>query len=308
MSHPPPSVHGCSALDLALYFSSSTHWDTAWYLSSELPPPMLERRPPTYTAAWEICGSQKTIFGAVLFADLSICWYTVTFSTSDPRADPNDPARVQRSAKYLPRPKAQSRKVLLEAHETYGESIAAFAESFVGTSQYCARGECWDLANEALKIFARYEYVPQPVGSISRTHGHLIFAGRASQNGAVQEGRWRGGDDRVRRGDIVEWRSVRIGMPGGAYAMLGDPDHTAVVVRDAVPNRRVSDGDAVRPGELGTLEVVEQSIGQPPARQRYDLSKLQEGEIWIYRPIGMETYVGTQLTPKCPDNVQAISV
>jgi hypothetical protein len=253
-------------------------------------------------------GPTKTLFGGVMFADLSMCWYTVCFSTANPHASPNDSNVVKRSAKYLPRPEARDRATLVEAHETYGETIAAYAESYAGTGQFCARGECWDLANEALKSFAQYDYVPPPVPSISRTHGHLIFMGKASQGGAVQEGRWRGGDDRVRRGDIAEWRSVRVSMRGGGYAILGNPDHTAVIVRDAVPSRPVADGDSVRPAEIGVLEVVEQGVTSPPARQRYDLSMFEEGELWIYRPIGMETYVGPSLSPKCPDNVEASSI
>lgn len=225
-----------------------------------------------------------------------------------PNASPNDATAVSRRAKYLPRPAALDQVTLVEAHETYGETIAAFAESFEGTGQYCARGECWDLASEALKYFDQYDYIPKPVPSISRTHGHLIFRGKASRGGAEQAGRWRGGDTQVRRGDIVEWRTVRIAMPNGGYSTLGLPDHTAVIVSDAVPRRAVSDGDAVKPSELGSLEVIEQSLGSPPKRQTYDLGMFQEGEVWIYRPIGMETYVGAFLSAQCPDNVEATSV
>lgn len=308
MSYPPPTIHGSSALDLAMYFSPSTHWDTPWYLSSELPPPLQEESPPTFSAAWEMHGPFKTIFGGVLFADLSMCWYSVQYSTINPNASPNDTSAVRRSVKYLPRPSPRDRQTLIDAHETYGETIAAFAESFEGTGQYCARGECWDLAAEALKYVAQFDYVPPPVPSISRTHGHLIFEGKASRGGAVQAGRWRGGDDRVRRGDIVEWRSARVGRGPYGYSVLGAPDHTAVVVSDSVPTRAVADGEAVSLADLGSLEVVEQSVGKPPARQTYDLSQMQEGEVWVYRPIGIETYVGTSLTPECPDNVQALTV
>lgn len=252
-------------------------------------------------------GSTKTIYAGVLFSDLSMCWYSVSFSTTT-HADPNDTRAIQRQAQYLPRPAPKDQAALIEAHETYGETIAAFAESFEGTGQYCARGECWDLANEALKYFDQYEYVPKPVPSIGRTHGHLIFEGKAERSGAVQMGRWRGGDDRIRRGDIVEWRSVRLQMGLHGYAMLGSPDHTAVIVSETLPTTFLSDGKIVKPSELGTLEVVEQSVGNPPARQRYDLSQMQEGEVWIYRPISMEGYVGTLLQHKCPAGIHALTV
>ena len=125
---------------------------------------------------------------------------------------------------------------------------------------------------------------------------------------ATETTRWRGGDDRIRRGDIVEWRSVRLGMGRGSYALLGSPDHTAVIVSDSIPSVGVSDGQSVEPSQLGFLEVVEQSVGKPPARERYDLSQMQEGEMWIYRPISMEAYVGALLQPQCPDGVDALAI
>jgi hypothetical protein len=307
MSHPNAPVHGSLAEDIAHYFSPSTYWDSAWYTTSELAPPLQESEPPNWSAYWSAQGSRKTIYAGILFADLSMCWYTVSFSTAS-TTDPNDARSVVRAAKYLPRPPARDQATLVAASETYGETIAAYAEGFEGTGQYCARGECWDLANEALKQFAQYDYVPVPVPSVSRTHGHLVYEGRAEQNGTVQIGRWRGGDDRVRRGDIVEWRKARVGMGRNGYAMLGSPDHTAVIVTDMVPKAHVADGQWVKPSEMGTLEVVEQSVGNPPKRDKYDLSLFQEGEVWIYRPIGMLEYVGALLEPKCPEDVDALCV
>lgn len=307
LSYPPPTVHGSAAADLAMYFSPTTHWESAWYTSGELAPPLEGASSPNWAASWSSRGSTKTIFAGLLFPDLSICWYSVAFSTTS-RADPNDTQAVVRSARYLPRPHAQDKDTLVSASETYGETIASFAESFVGTGQYCARGECWDLANEALKQFDQYDYIPKPVPSIHRTHGHLIFEGNAENNGAVQLGRWRGGDDRIRRGDIVEWRSVRVGMGQHGYAMLGTPDHTAIIVSETIPRVAVADGQAVQPSEVGRLVVVEQSVGSPPKQQSYDLSQLQEGEVWVYRPIGMELYIGAALTAQCPEGVAALSI
>lgn len=308
MSYPPPTTHGSSAADFAQFFAQSTYWDSAWYLSSDIPPALQVEKPPTYAAGWESRGSTKTSFGGVIFADLSAVWYSVQFSTSNPNASPNDGNAVKRFAHYLPRPAPKGQAELVEAHETYGETISGFAESFEGTGQYCARGECWDLASEALKYFDQYDYVPKPVPSISRTHGHLIYEGMASQNGSKQAGRWRGGDDRIRRGDLVEWRTVRMGMSNGGYAMLGDPDHTAIIVTECQPRIAVSDGSLIKPADLGSFEVVEQSVGKPPERQLYELNLMQEGEVWIYRPISMEAYVGVTLQPRCPDGISAISV
>lgn len=224
-------------------------------------------------------------------------------------ADPNDTRAVIRLAKYLPPPQALDKDALVLAHETYGDTIASFAESFEGTGQYCARGECWDLASEALKYFDEFDYVPKPLPSTSCTHGHLIYSCKASGPSPSQHfGRWRGGDDRIRRGDIAQWKSAKIGMGMGGYATMGNPDHTAVIVSDSVPSAQVQDGADVKPSVIGTLEVVEQSVGSPPKRQKYDLSQLQLGELWIYRPVGMVAYLGTILEMECPPHVPAIAV
>jgi len=199
---------------------------------------------------------------------------------------------------------------LVDAHETYGETIAAFAESFAGTGEFCSRGECWDLAHEALKYFDAYDYVPKPVPSLSRTHGHLIFEGKAMGKGNMV-GRWRGGDDRVRRGDIVEWRRVKINTVGASpysWATLGDPDHTAIIVRDSQPTRQPTDGKPLSPAELVSLEVVEQSVSSPPERKDYDMNAFEEGEVWIYRPVSMQAYLGTLLAARCPEGVPALTL
>ncbi|KAH9916277.1 uncharacterized protein BXZ73DRAFT_53896 [Epithele typhae] len=305
-SYPPPCTRGSAAEDLAYYFHPSTHWTDAWYTSDNLcAPPVRGNGHTASTFSWSHDGRTKTVTGGVLFSDLSICFYTVSWPLHAPPTDPN---AAQRSARYLPRPAPWPRDALVDAHAQYGETVAAYAESFEGTGQPCARGECWDLAAEALKAFDAYDYVPPPVKSVARTHGHLLFAGRAADKGAVMRGVWRGGDDRVRRGDVVEWRSARCGVGERAWAVLGNPEHTAVIVADMVPRVAVRDGMAVKPSELGTLVVVEQSQGSPPKRGTYDLTRFEEGEIWIYRPVGMEAYVGCMLAPSCPEGLAAISV
>ncbi|KAH9948519.1 hypothetical protein B0H21DRAFT_846725, partial [Amylocystis lapponica] len=302
MSYPPPTVHGSAALDLAHYFAPSTHWDSAWYTADNpIPPPLQGSTDMTFVASWETSGPSKTLHAGVLFADLSTCWFSVSFSTTA-RAPPADTRAVPRSASFLPRPAPLPAPALRAAHATYGDTVAGFAESFAGGGAPCARGECWDLASEALRYVAQFAYVPAPVPSVARTHGHLLFAGRPAG------GRWRGGDDRVRRGDVVEWRTARVVRGPGQWSTLGAPDHTAVVVADAEPAVGLVDGLWVRPAELGTLEVVEQSVGAPPERERYPLSGFEGGEIWIYRPVGMVEYVGALLEPQCPEGVDARSL
>ncbi|KAH6904448.1 hypothetical protein BKA70DRAFT_1296728 [Coprinopsis sp. MPI-PUGE-AT-0042] len=299
LSHPPATVLDSAAADLAEFFSPGTRWSEAWYHESGIPPPLKGNTNVRYVSSWESIGNIKTARIGVLFSDLSIFWGFVKYAMNDPENERS----TKRGANYLSRPTSLDRNALEDAHATYGETIASFAESFLGTGTYCARGECWDLANEALKYFNDYDYIPKPVPSISRTHGHLIYEGRASNHGRQTIGRWRGGDDRIRRGDIIEWRRVTIAAANYTY-ILGDPDHTAVIVRDAVPLVEVRDGLEVVPSQLGTITVVEQSAGSLPKEGAYNLQGLQEGEMWIYRPISMEVYLGIKdLTPAPPDGI-----
>lgn len=156
-------------------------------------------------------------------------------------------------------------------------------------------GECWDLASEAL---AGIQGLPPPVPAIARTHGHLLFSGSATGKDfrTQQTGHWRGGDTCVRRGDIVEWRTVRLRTERG-WADLGNPDHTALIVgtylsTEQGANAEPKDGQAIAPWEVGVLEVIEQSKGKAPSRATYDLKDMEKGEVWIYRPVGMQVYTG----------------
>jgi len=100
---------------------------------------------------------------------------------------------------------------------------------------------------------------------------------------------------------------VKIGMKGGGFSQLGFPDHTAVVVNDSIPLPTAKDGASLKPSDLGTIVVVEQSQGHPPSRKDYDLSYLQEGEMWIYRPIGMKAYLHVgELTVEPHEEVQTL--
>jgi hypothetical protein len=305
LSYPPRTKHGSAALDMIHYFAPSTSWSDVWY-NGEMPtpPPLVGNSHSTHTLHIVSQGPKKTINVTSIFSDLSCFWGTVEFMTNNP----TDMSQVKRKAVYLPRPKVLGRQELVEAHEVYGETIALFAESFVGTGQFCSRGECWDLADQAIKHFDQYDYIPRPIHSVARTHGHLIYEGKASNQGKEMVGRWRGGDDRIRRGDIAEWREVKI-TPPGSSTRLGNPDHTAVIVNDSIPLLPVKDGGSLKPSDLGTITVVEQGRNSLPSRKDYDLNYLQEGEMWIYRPIGMEAYLGIgELTVEPPEEAQTLSL
>jgi hypothetical protein len=163
-------------------------------------------------------GSKKTLIGAVLFSDLSMAIYNVSFHTHNPH-------QADREAYYSLRPDVLPASELVQAYETYSEAIAQFAEEAEASGFPVGNGECWTLAAEALKSLEQYD-VPAPVQSINRTHGHLIFEAKASGKG-VQMGKWRGDDQAIRRGDIAEFRTVKIKEwqgPPGSWMTLGAPE------------------------------------------------------------------------------------
>jgi hypothetical protein len=297
MSFPPPAENDSAAADLASYMHSSTPWDTDWYSSNSPIPPHLNGSPEMrFAGVSGSDGRSKTARGVMLFSDLSICWYSVTYGSGGPPT---------RWARFRPRPEPMSGAALQRAAQTHGAAVAAFAERAEASGRPVASGECWDIAHEALLHAASLCTSPRdaPIPSTSRAHGHLLFCGRPGI------GRWRGGDDRLRAGDVVEWRTVRIGgAQFGAFSTLGNPDHTAVLVEDTFPRCAVADGASVRPADVGILTVVEQSAGRVPRRESYDLAKLQEGEVWVYRPVGMVEYLGSSLSVDVPSGLETYAV
>lgn len=295
MSFPPPTTNGSAAADLAVFMHPSTPWDSDWYASGSPIPPHLNGSPDIrFSGSFGHSDPRtKTASGVILFSDLSICWYSVTYGSGP----------VARWARFRPRPEPLDGSVLQQAAETCGAAVAAFAERALASGRPVGRGECWDVAHEAL-LHTESLFGPRdaPILSTARAHGHLLFCGKPGV------GRWRGGDDRFRAGDVVEWRSVRIGMGYGAFAFLGEPDHTAVLVEDTVPRRAVADGQSVKPADVGVLTVVEQTAGRAPKRESYDLANLQQGEVWVYRPVGMATYLGSTLSIDIPSGLETFAV
>ena len=82
---------------------------------------------------------------------------------------------------------------------------------------------------------------------------------------------------------------------------------TAVIVDDSYPQNNPVHGETLPPASLGSLEVIEQSLGKAPRRARYDLAAFEAGEMWIYRPIGLESYVGHLMTADFPPSGHTIA-
>ncbi|KAH9975048.1 hypothetical protein BGW80DRAFT_1225355 [Lactifluus volemus] len=296
MSFPPRTANGSAAAEFALYMHPSTFWDTEWYAFHQIPPHLV-KEPLDIRFECEVVSERgiETLSGVILFPDLSMCWYSVIYGIGI--------GCIKRSARFRRCPKPMSGAALRRAAETHGAAVANFADDAAASGQVVDSGECWDVAHEGLKSAASlFGDDDAPVPSTSRAHGHLIFCGKPRM------GRWRGGDDRLRRGDIVEWRSARIGKAqGGAFATLGNPDHTAVLVQDTVPRGVVADGKSIDPANVGVLTVVEQSPGQTPKQNSYDLAKLRAGEVWVYRPVSMVEYLGSTLSIDIPTGLDVCS-
>lgn len=171
-------------------------------------------------------GQTKTVLGLVIFGDASVVWWRVSFPVHDPN-------RADVKAKYRPVPNAWDGQRLYEAAMDYGVRLAAFARQAAAEQRVVGRGECWDVAADGLQaVKEEVGAGREPFPSIGRTHGHLLFYGRAKTDGDGV-GQWRGGEQYVREGDVVEWRSVKIkevGMAHGSYSTLGDPEVKLVSV------------------------------------------------------------------------------
>lgn len=183
-----------------------------------------------YLGSFSQLGSTKTVLGLVVFGDASVVWWRVVFSAHNP----GNPSA--REAKYRPIPSSWDAQRLYDASVRYGPRIAGFARQAAHERRVVGRGECWDLAREAIESVRTEDLQrgqqddndDEPFPSIGRTHGHLIYYGRANDaHAGNRSGTWYGGDQYVREGDVVEWRSVRIkevGAAPGSYNTLGDPD------------------------------------------------------------------------------------
>ncbi|KAL8276897.1 hypothetical protein RQP46_010725 [Phenoliferia psychrophenolica] len=101
-------------------------------------------------------------------------------------------------------------------------------------------------------------------------------------------------------GDVVEWRKVTIEPGGGVTYTLGAPDHTAVIVAAGAPTQLPEDGQPYPIAALVSLTVVEQSQGQNPTEQTYDMTGMTKGEVWIYRPVSLVEYIGTEINADWP--------
>jgi hypothetical protein len=183
---------------------------------------------------------------------------------------------AQGAAKMLPKPRDLGPAELEEYRIRYGDSVAGWSESMMG--QQVGNGECWTLANDALKAVGddcRARGIEPPMTSQSYIHGFLVFSyyppSPPTPPGGVTA-------SMVARGDIIQFLSCIFEKRGGGKGYCGMPDHTAVVTGV---------------GRDGVIDAVHQNTGgvKKVCRAQFNFGELTSGEVRIFRPVG-ESWVG----------------
>ena len=131
--------------------------------------------------------------------------------------------------------------------------VIAYVDKVLGTS--VGRGECWDLAQQALDL-------------------NLADWNRQTSFGLTLNP----DTDKIKAGDIIQFRTVKITehLPGGAtqWETLGAPDHTAVIYK-VLGNKHYT--------------LAHQNIGgkRSVMKSNINLAHVTSGQYWIYRPVAL---------------------
>jgi hypothetical protein len=205
--------------------------------------------------------STKTI--NLRLKDLAIIRYKLTWKN-------DDISTVQAEiTEYTPSPISSnipSKSDLLTFHTRFGEHVASWSEHQFG--KQVLRGECWDLAHEALEkgcgkhaFVSTYSHHGYPILDISGDGGTITY-----NNGP---------HDEIRRGDILQFDSCKFfDNTTGVTQTVGAPSHTSVITRN----------------EQGKLYVVEQNVNgvRHVVEGQYVLKNLLVGRVSVYRPAPQE--------------------
>ncbi|CZT08200.1 related to myosin tail region-interacting protein MTI1 [Rhynchosporium agropyri] len=262
---PPSSPSRNQPVDLDLDLKSQ------WFVKGQFPPRTVSAKSYTTSSGWSSSGSRKShwLVAHMRFADLSSTKIRVSWDGSSPEYT------VKAEQRHTPPPPPLSRRELEECRERYSEQVAAWSESQMGSK--VGNGECWTLANEALKAVATtYKAHNQEpcMASQSLVHGHILYTYIPTQSrqpvpagGILAAG--------VARGDIIQILKAKFESANGGWQTAGDPDHTAVIT-------------GVDPD--GTLRVVQQNVGGKKIVMKgtYDMNEMTTGEVRIFRAVGAD--------------------
>lgn len=273
---PTPSQHTVSAVEAALgaqtYSKAAafvpppsgkavdTQLHTQWFVNDS-PPPDLQGL--GWTSQFSSsAGTTTKIYAFRIPEDLSIIKLRIVYPTHNPAA-----ATCER--KDVPPPRELSPGELYEYNLQYGDAVARWAESMVGTQ--VGDGECWTLAKNAIEQSSQTALVSQ-----AYTHGALIYQqnGPPSNPANVVKN-----VEAIRRGDILQFFEAKFesrSAGGFSSSSYGVPNHTAVVVG-------VSEGQK-------TIYILHQNTGGSKIVQagQIELAEMTSGELKAFRVVGAE--------------------
>lgn len=237
-----------------------TQMHTQWFVNDQ-PPPDLQGL--GWTSQFSSSGGTTTkIYAFRIPEDLSIIKLRIVYPT-------NNPAAATCERKDVPPPKELSPGELYQYNLQYGDAVARWAESQVGTQ--VGDGECWTLAKNAIEQSSQTALVSQ-----AYTHGALVY----QQNGpSSNPANITKNVEAIRRGDILQFLEAKFeSRAGGSFSSssYGVPNHTAVVVG-------VSEGQK-------TIYILHQNTGGSKIVQQgqIELADMTGGELKAYRVVGAE--------------------
>lgn len=205
---------------------------------------------------WRWNNNKNVVLLVARFEDLSSSYFKIEW-------DSNYPSMVISEQRHVNPPKELAINELKKAHKMYGRRIVQFCIDYWGKK--VGNGECWSLANEALKS------INGCMPSQMRTHGCLVYSTNSADKYA----------DKPRKGDIIQYKSCKF-VRKSAVLHIGLPDHTSIIIGFK--------------GEY--IKVAEQNIGgvKSVGKGYICLNELIEGEIRIFRPV-WNSWVGGDLYP-----------
>ncbi|KAL7416657.1 hypothetical protein BDY24DRAFT_377811 [Mrakia frigida] len=178
-------------------------------------------------------------------------------------------------------PRRRTMEELEEASACYGERIARWCEGKEGTQ--VGRGECWDLADQAIKEVGR-ELKEETGGeheglaeAIEHAFGEVVYVNLEGKIG------W-GLERKVRRGDVLQfvYATFKTMYSDGSSttSSAGTPEtgHTAVVIEEWT-------GVGGAP-----IKVLQSNVGGSPLTRQgqFNLGDLVSGEVRVFRVMDEE--------------------
>lgn len=238
-----------------------TLWFTAPANNLHLPPTLSGLN---YVISTTTSGAAHTLTIALRIAeDLSIVKYRLSWQSHDPL----NTVSVER--KELPAPPVLPQTQLIQAHEQFGNGVAAWAEAMLG--RQVGDGECWTLAKEAID-HSSHGYAMSPQGY---THGALVYHATGGASAPIAY------NDSIRRGDVLQFTSGRFETRNAqgqvtSTAIVGQPNHTSIVTSVSANNR--------------VVEIVQQNVSGVKQVQKgsHNLDELTQGDVKIFRPVWKE--------------------